>query len=73
MRRLILIHVFIASICRAQASSKPADWSAAEVQRTKAKLWSIFFNPTRFVTWNKQPNPKKYCGKDCWHECDAFR
>ena len=73
MKRLIIISVFIASICRAQVSSKPADWSAAEIKRTKSKLWSIFFNPTRYINKNTTPNPKKNCGSDCWYECDAFR
>ena len=74
MKRLIVISVFIiASIQRAQASSKPADWSASEIKRTKSKIWSILFNPTRYVNPNTTPNPKKNCGSDCWHECDAFR
>ena len=74
MKTFIVISVFLALICRVQSSSKPADWSAAEIQRTKSKLWSIFFNPTKYVgSPTKTPDPKKNCGSDCWHDCDAFR
>ena len=55
------------------SSSTPADWTAAEIERTKARLWTIFKNPIKFVKWQKTPNPTKDCGQDCWDGCDDFR
>ena len=74
MRLLIiagcLCHFVIFS---AASSTAPADWTASEIERTKARLWTIFKNPIKFVKWLKTPNPTKDCGHDCWDGCDDFR
>ena len=72
MEYFIFILGCIIAGLRAQ-SSNPSDWSAAEVSRTKSKLWTIFKNPKKYVMWNKTPNPKKDCGMDCWDGCDDFK
>ena len=75
--RFILIAVVIC-LCHfasfsAASSSAPSDWTPSEIERTKARLWTIFKNPIKFVKWLKTPNPTKDCGQDCWDGCDDFR
>ena len=74
--RFILIAVVVC-LCHfisfSAASTAPADWTPSEIERTKARLWTIFKNPIKFVKWLKTPNPTKDCGQDCWEGCDDFR
>ena len=72
MKRMIFLFGALVSLINA-SSPDPATWSAAEIQRTKSRLWTIFKNPIKFVKWLKTPNPRKDCGSDCWHGCDDFR
>ena len=67
---LLLCHLVSFS---AASSSAPSDWTPSEIERTKARLWTIFKNPIKFVKWLKTPNPTKDCGQDCWDGCDDFR
>ena len=45
------------AIFSAASSPDPADWTASEIERSEARLWTIFKNPIKFVKWLKTPNP----------------
>merc|ERR1712038_1977765 len=66
------LFLFIPSQTLAVPGQPGVQWSPAEVERTKERIWKILRSPNSYVKSTKAPNEHRDCGSDCWRGCDNF-